>query len=107
MVKRKVYLTLRTRGLVLGFFMPVLYQFLGTLITKVIIDNIIGNTFDDDDNKEKIIFLIEVQIIPSICCSLCYSFATTVFTANVVEEREKKLKYALNVMGCRTLPYWL
>lgn len=48
-----------------------------------------------------------MQIIPSLCCALCYSFATTVFTANVVEEREKKLKYALNVMGCRTLPYWL
>lgn len=29
------------------------------------------------------------------------------FCGTIVLEREKNLKYALNVMGCRILPYWL
>lgn len=38
---------------------------------------------------------------------MSYSFSLSTYCGNVVYEREKKLKYALNVMGCRKLPYWL
>lgn len=36
-----------------------------------------------------------------------YCFTTSNYCGSLVYERENKLKYALNVMGCRTLPYWL
>mmetsp|Transcript_145344 Transcript_145344/g.205741 ORF Transcript_145344/g.205741 Transcript_145344/m.205741 type:complete len:85 (-) Transcript_145344:134-388(-) len=39
--------------------------------------------------------------------SLAFGFSTTSYSGNVVYEREKKLKYALNVMGCRVVPYWV
>jgi len=46
--------------------------------------------------------------------SFIASFTTTAYAFNggayitlPVLERELKLKYALNVMGCRVVPYWL
>jgi ATP-binding cassette subfamily A (ABC1) protein 3 len=36
---------------------------------------------------------------------MCISAATV--AGLPVQEREEKLKYALNVMGCRIVPYWL
>lgn len=32
---------------------------------------------------------------------------SSIYVLTPVLEREKSLKYALNVMGCRPLPYWL
>ena len=37
---------------------------------------------------------------------LSYSFNSSVYISLPVMEREVNLKYALNVMGCKTLPYW-
>ncbi|EGR27806.1 hypothetical protein IMG5_188760 [Ichthyophthirius multifiliis] len=37
---------------------------------------------------------------------LSYSFNSSIFITLPVLEREFNLKYALNVMGCRVLPYW-
>lgn len=39
--------------------------------------------------------------------AFCYIFSTSTFCGNIVQERELKLKYALNVMGCRTSTYWI
>ncbi|EAR92762.2 ABC transporter family protein (macronuclear) [Tetrahymena thermophila SB210] len=38
---------------------------------------------------------------------LAYTFNSAIFIQLPVMEREYHLKYALNVMGCRVLPYWL
>lgn len=44
-----------------------------------------------------------------ITVEMSFGFALAACTVSgvPVEERELKLKYALNVMGCRVLPYWL
>jgi ATP-binding cassette, subfamily A (ABC1), member 3 len=39
--------------------------------------------------------------------SVGYSFNCGAYVTLPVLEREYNLKYALNVMGCRVLPYWL
>ena len=36
-----------------------------------------------------------------------YVLYITSFGVSLVTEREKKLKYSLNVMGLRVIPYWL
>lgn len=46
-------------------------------------------------------------VVFSNLCGFAYCLNTTVFVATNVMERETKLKYALNVMGCKILPYWL
>jgi hypothetical protein len=38
---------------------------------------------------------------------LAFSFNSSMFISLPVLERETNLKYALNVMGCRVLPYWI
>lgn len=38
---------------------------------------------------------------------LAFCFNSSLFITLPVLEREFNLKYALNVMGCRTMPYWL
>lgn len=36
-----------------------------------------------------------------------YSSSTATYCAFVVGEKEQKLKYVLNVMGCHSITYWL
>lgn len=38
--------------------------------------------------------------------NFAYALNTTIYAAFTVYEREHKIKYILNVMGMRTLPYW-
>jgi hypothetical protein len=38
---------------------------------------------------------------------MAFSFNSSVFISLPVLERETHLKYALTVMGCRVLPYWM
>lgn len=38
---------------------------------------------------------------------IAYIFVMTNFASTPVMERELKLRYSLNVMGCRSFPYWL
>lgn len=50
--------------------------------------------------------------------SMALGYGTVIYIILIVEERQQKLKlisilnyessrYALNVMGCRSLPYWI
>jgi ABC-type multidrug transport system, ATPase component len=39
--------------------------------------------------------------------ALAFGFNASIYCGFPVMEREQKLKYALKVMGCRTIPYWL
>jgi len=38
---------------------------------------------------------------------IAFCFNSSIFITLPVLEREYNLKYALNVMGCRELPYWI
>ena len=61
--------------------------------------------FGDDISDEQSTFLKLVFI--SVFIILAFCFNSSVFISLPVLERESNLKYALNVMGCRVLPYWL
>jgi len=56
-----------------------------------------------DNNVDQ---LVQVIIFSNLS-AFAYCLNTTVFVATNVMEREFKLKYALNVMGCKIIPYWL
>ena len=43
----------------------------------------------------------------SVFVIISYSLCSSSFCGFLVFEREFKLKYALNVMGCRSYPYWI
>jgi len=55
---------------------------------------------------EKYIDMMKLGVF-AMFCTFAYSFNSSTFCATLVLEREKRLKYALNVMGCRIVPYWL
>jgi len=38
---------------------------------------------------------------------MAYLYNSAIYIGTPVFERETNLRYALNVMGCRALPYWL
>ena len=60
-----------------------------------------SNASTDED------FQIICAITLSIQLSFGYSISGGIILGFPVQERENKLKYALNVMGCRIVPYWL
>lgn len=43
----------------------------------------------------------------TIFISIAAAIAMTFFAQPITEEKEKKLKYMMNIMGLKTLPYWL
>ena len=43
----------------------------------------------------------------SIFSITAYSFNSASICGHLVLERETKIKYCLNAMGCRSIPYWL
>lgn len=47
------------------------------------------------------------MLIIGYLTNLGYCFSTSSYTGIIVQEREEKIKYVLNVMGCKVLPYWL
>ncbi|CAK94635.1 unnamed protein product (macronuclear) [Paramecium tetraurelia] len=86
-------------------FMPSFFAIVAPIVTKITY-NAIEPTLDDDVNKNLVfgeIALIDAYVYILIGASM----ASSQIGSAPVEEREKKQKYALNVMGCRTLPYWL
>lgn len=87
MFKRKRLYTFRTGRNVILLILPVLVLIVG-FITQQAIDN------------ETLVYFAFFQII-------AYSLHTASYCAFPVYEREENLKYALDVMGLRPLPYWL
>lgn len=68
------------------------------MIVGAIILVIINNNALDNDTR---------LLVYSFFVSLAYSLNGSIYIMLPVQEREEHLKYALNVMGCRVLPYWV
>jgi len=89
MFLRKAYFTFRsTRDKVL-IILPALVITLGVFVTQTV----------DNDLVQFIFFCFFANI--------SYALNTALYCAFPVYEKEEKLKYALDVMGLRHLPYWL
>lgn len=52
-------------------------------------------------NENSKVFLVSACLMVSAC------YGTSIYLYLPVHEREMKLKYLLNVMGCKGLSYWL
>ncbi|CAD8188760.1 unnamed protein product [Paramecium octaurelia] len=101
----KKHYTMTAKRYLMCVFMPSFFAVLAPVISKITY-NAIEPTLDATTNKKLVygeIALIDTYVYILIGVSM----ASSQIGSAPVEEREKKQKYALNVMGCRTLPYWL
>ncbi|EAR96798.2 transporter family ABC domain protein (macronuclear) [Tetrahymena thermophila SB210] len=104
--QRKVFITMRSISIVISFFLPLLLQLVGVFVANyAITESTVNNDNTNPDQQISVQFL--QIIIFGIFGMIAYNFVTTSFCGVPVMERELKLRYSLNVMGCRSLPYWL
>lgn len=124
MFLRQFYMTTRNWSAVLMIILPVLFNFLSVYIGKHFLDNLKnlmeeatkkivednGGNYDDTKDAmnidERFIFPMQMTFF-TILIVQSYSMNSSIYVNTPVLEREHSLKYALNVMGCRPLPYWL
>ncbi|KAL4509467.1 hypothetical protein ABPG73_022683 [Tetrahymena malaccensis] len=103
---RKTFITMRSISIVISFFLPLLLQLVGVFVANyTITESTVNNSNTSPDQQISVQFL--QIIIFGIFGMIAYNFVTTSFCGIPVMEREYKLRYSLNVMGCRSLPYWL
>ncbi|KRX07798.1 P-loop containing nucleoside triphosphate hydrolase [Pseudocohnilembus persalinus] len=95
---RKFYSAIRSRDLMFAFIMPIIFIFFGIYVTKLILKDIDPTTDE---------YYISGSIQLSIFLIIGYCFSTGSYCSFIVTEKANKLKYALNVMGCRSSTYWL
>ena len=95
MFLRKLYNTSRSLSVFISFFLPLMLQIVGSILVYFM--------FGRSENPKNLL-IIDFLSVYNV---LAYCFSTSNFCGTLVMERELKLKYALNVMGCRPLPYWL
>ncbi|CAD8108025.1 unnamed protein product [Paramecium sonneborni] len=98
----KKHYTMTPKRYLMCVFMPSLFAFLGPCIANVSVNAISSTQGSIPKQEQGEVALIDIYIYVIIGASL----ASSQIGSAPVEEREKKQKYALNVMGCRTLPYW-
>ena len=89
LAKRRVYLLTRSWRNIFLVILPLIVVFLGVL-----------GTFGFEEPIEKLSYF-QVVIL------FAYSLNTATYCSLPVYEREEKLKYLMDVMGLRNLPYWL
>jgi hypothetical protein len=97
---RKWYITIRTFSNYISTIVPFLLIVIGTIIINRI-------NFDD---LEKVPEEFKTWIKLMLVCFfiiLAFCFNSSVYIMLPVLEREFHLKYALTVMGCRVVPYWV
>ncbi|KAL4460035.1 hypothetical protein ABPG74_003561 [Tetrahymena malaccensis] len=111
MFMRQHYMTMRNWSAILMILLPIAFNLLGVYVAKHFLDNIEEylNQGDDKELKNSMnseIFPIKMYFL-QIFIVQAYSMNSSIYINTPVLEREFQLKYALNVMGCRPLPYWL
>ena len=89
MCKRRFYIITRSRRDVFLTILPLILIFLGTL-----------GTFGFDYAEQKVIIFVIITVF-------AFSLNTAVYCSLPVYEKEEKLKYLMDVMGLRNLPYWI
>ena len=87
--KRRFYIITRSRRDVFLTILPLILVLLGTL-----------GTFGFDYAEQKVIIFVIVTVF-------AFSLNTAVYCSLPVYEKEEKLKYLMDVMGLRNLPYWI
>ena len=75
------------------YFMPIIFIVIGTIIGNSILNLSIPEGFK--------ILIVGIFIIQAYC------FNSTIYVHLPVLERELSLKYLINMMGGRNLPYWI
>lgn len=78
--------------------MPLLFQIVGCLMSANIFKHMKPFCYNQD--------FYEATNLGAFVI-IAYSFSTTSWAGTLILEREYKLKYSLNVMGCRPITYWL
>ncbi|EAR89872.2 ABC transporter family protein (macronuclear) [Tetrahymena thermophila SB210] len=116
MFQRQYYMTIRNWSAILMILLPIAEMLLGVYVAKHFIDNLekYFDVLDDatgDKNqskqlKESFVFPLKMYFL-NIFIVQAYSINTSIYVNTPVLERETQIKYALNIMGCRPLPYWL
>ncbi|CAD8193046.1 unnamed protein product [Paramecium pentaurelia] len=103
----KKHYTMTPKRYLMCIFMPSLFAVLAPIVSKIVYNANIEQ-IEDEGNQNTTLFYGKVALIDIyIYILIGASMASSQIGSAPVEEREKKQKYALNVMGCRTLPYWL
>jgi len=100
---RKYYATLRNYKSLILIALPILFVVIGVMLGMVKLtkdefadENGIGNQTNDMIVTFTFLFLV----------NFAFALNSTVYASFPVLEREKKIKYVLRVLGCRTFPYW-
>ncbi|KAL4495193.1 hypothetical protein ABPG72_007300 [Tetrahymena utriculariae] len=116
MFQRQYYMTIRNWSAILMILLPIAEMLLGVYIAKHFIDNLekyfdmideaTGDKNQSQQIKNSIVFPLKMYFL-NIFIVQAYSINTSIYVNTPVLERETQIKYALNIMGCRPLPYWL
>lgn len=65
-----------------------------------------NNISGGDDNDSNAITMVAGYTTLGVFFALAYAFNSSIHVVMSVKEVEEKLKYALNVMGCKFQSYW-
>jgi len=105
MFLRKYYSSIRSYTYLMMLGLPILFIVLGVYLASRQIDEVIDQTGQQSLAKTAGDFLLNFMFL--LMVNFAYCLNSTVYASLPVFEREKKIKYVLKTMGCRTLPYWL
>jgi ATP-binding cassette subfamily A (ABC1) protein 3 len=94
---RKFYTTRIGKKMVMQFLVPIYFEVIAALLCYLNRDNF--------HTPEELLAFASIGVTFELAFGMCISAAS--IAGSPVQEREEKLKYALNVMGCRIVPYWL
>ncbi|CAD8056529.1 unnamed protein product [Paramecium primaurelia] len=101
----KKHYNVTTKRLIVGIIMPAVFIILGPLLTTVYYKSFVEKNAELYENEFYENTLAVFDSYGYIILGI--AIASSQIGSQPVEEREKKQKYALNVMGCRILPFWL
>ncbi|CAK76708.1 unnamed protein product (macronuclear) [Paramecium tetraurelia] len=101
----KKHYNVTTKRLIIGIIMPAVFIILGPLLSTVYYKSFVNKNAEQYENEFYENALAVFDSYGYIILGI--AIASSQVGSQPVEEREKKQKYALNVMGCRILPFWL
>lgn len=108
MFLRKYLFTLRSYKKLVLIILPLVFVIFGTMGTVWRLRALeSGATDASSTNQEDLIIESAIVMLFLFFVNFAYSLNATVYCVFPVYERETHIAYAMRVMGCRDLPYWL
>ncbi|KAL4490361.1 hypothetical protein ABPG72_004400 [Tetrahymena utriculariae] len=98
---RRVIVSMKSASMIFTFVFPLLIQIGGVILSKQLYKPDLTYPSDINDNK---FLMLNTDASFQI---LSYTLTITGIAASPVIDKEYRLRYALTVMGCRNIPYWL